>query len=60
MQLYTGLKTFKLWLDSKRGGIPGWTYIIALVIVLFVIILGFIVAGRSGKSMVELLGDLFE
>lgn len=60
MRLYTGLKTFKLWLDSKKGDIPGWAYIIALIIGLFVLLLAIYIAWSSGRKQTGWLEELFE
>lgn len=49
MRFYTGLKM------NKQADIPGWAYIIALIIGLCIILFAFWLFTRSGQGMVDLL-----
>ncbi len=59
MHIYTGLKTFKLWLDNKRGDIPGWGYIVGLIIGLFVLLVAIYIAIRSGQKGTGIIEEVF-
>jgi len=59
MRLYIGLKTLKLWLDNKKGDIPGWAYIIAMVIGLFILLVAIYTAWKSGQKQTGILEDVF-
>jgi len=59
MQLDTIIRTYKLWLDNKKGDIPGWAYIIALIIGLFILLLGLYVAWKSGQKQTGILEEVF-
>lgn len=45
-------------IKSKKGDIPGWSYIVALIIGLLVIAFIVWLAVKSGSKQVDLLGQI--
>lgn len=43
---------------SRKGDLPGWVYVIALIIGIFVLFLGFWIIAKSGQKQVSFLEQL--
>jgi hypothetical protein len=43
---------------NKKGDMPGWGYVVALIIMLAFIIVGLIIMYSSGKGMTDILGGI--
>ncbi len=48
---------YTLW-KSKKGDLPGWTYIIALILGLFVLIFAIWIAAKAGQKQTGILGGI--
>jgi len=48
---------FKM-MKSKKGEVPGWIYVISLILGIILIIIIAYFAYKSGQKQVNLLGDL--
>ena len=51
--MYTIYRLIKSMLDSKKGDIPGWMYIIGLILGLFALIMIIYITVKSGKLGAE-------
>lgn len=59
MHIYTGLKTWIKLLKNKKGDeMPGWIYIISLILGLILIMIIVYFAYKSGQKQTGLLDEL--
>ena len=56
--MYSVYRLVKDLLYSKKGEIPGWMFIVGLILGLFALIILIYIAVKSGKGTVEQLGGL--